>query len=106
MPKTKYHPLPDDGAVEALIKLTTEARGYGSVYADGRGLQLRIGKRRIAWAYYAQRMARGERTTTQDLLGHWPQMKTPQAKREADKLAGRVTAGRAEPGRKSAVKFE
>lgn len=51
-------------------------------------------------------MVRGERTTTQKLLGHWPAMKTLQARRESDKLAGRNAAGRIEPGRKSAVKFE
>ncbi|HTT82659.1 MAG TPA: integrase family protein, partial [Rhizomicrobium sp.] len=105
MPSTKLHSLADDDQIKALIKLTREARGFGSIYADGKGLQLRIGKRRIAWIYYAQRMTRGQRSTTQKLLGQWPSMKTVQARREADKVGGRVSSGRQEPGRKSATKF-
>jgi integrase len=105
MPTTKHHPLADDDQVKALIKLTTDADSFGSIYADNKGLQLRIGKRRIAWVFYAQRMMRGERVTTQKLLGQWPAMKTTQARREADKVGGRVSSGRHEPGRKSATKF-
>jgi integrase len=105
MPITKVHPLQDDDQVKALIKLTTEAGGFGSIYADGKGLQLRVGKRRIAWAFYAQRMTRGQRITTQKLLGQWPEMKTTKARNEANKIAGRVSSGRQEPGRKNATKF-
>lgn len=78
----------------------------GSFYGDGSGLRLRIGKRHIAWYYYAQVMMRGERKATQKFLGHWPKVNTAKARKEADKLAGHTAAGRLEPGRKNAAKFE
>jgi hypothetical protein len=47
MPVSKHAILRDDDHVKALVKLTTQAGAYGSVYRDmgRRHLLLRIGKR-------------------------------------------------------------
>jgi integrase len=107
MPVTKIALLKDDDHVRALVKLTKHAESYGSVYRDAgrRHLLLRIGKRQVSFYFFSERMLRGKRTTTSKLLGHWPGLSATAASREADKIAGRVSAGRAEPGRKSAVRF-
>jgi integrase len=107
MPVTKDGLLKDDDHIKALVKLSEKAKAFGSVYRDTgrRNLLLRIGKRHVSFYFFAERMVRGKRTTTSKLLGHWPSLSAIAAGREADKIAGRVSAGRAEPGRKNATKF-
>jgi integrase len=107
MPSFKNGQLTSDDGTEDHIRALVQLAVVGSLYRDvGRKfLFLRIGKRQISWYFNAERMVRGHRTTTAKLLGHWPAVKSTQAIREADKIAGRVAANRQEPGRRSATKF-
>jgi integrase len=70
------------------------------------GLRVRVGKQRITWSFKREHRHGPKRSATVKVLGYWPYMSTAQARKEALKIAGRIAAGRIEPGRRAATKFE
>src|SRR5260370_32782098 len=69
------------------------------------GLRLRVGVRRMSWFFFQEHRKHGTRSTTCKMLGHWPALNVPDARKEALKIAGRIAADRIEPGKRSAAKF-
>jgi integrase len=91
-----------DAYIEALGDFTIEKIVWDT---NARGLRLRAGRHRVTWTYYRQHRDHGKRTTTAKRLGHWPAMKTAQAREEALIRAGENAAGHREPGKREALKF-
>ena len=67
------------------------------------GLQARIGRRRVTFAYCVEYRHRGKRGTTFRRLGHWPGMDVAAARKAAQVLQGTIASGHRMPGRKDAV---
>jgi integrase len=70
------------------------------------GLRLRIGVRRMSFFFFMEHRKHGVRSTTCELLGHWPAMNVADARKAALQIAGRIAADKIEPGKRRAVKFE
>ena len=70
-----------------------------------RQLRVTIGKHRTTFGYFQQHRQHGKRSSTVEVLGHWPAMKVEDARKEAQKIAGRNAAGRIAPSKRKAVKF-
>ena len=70
-----------------------------------KGLRLRVGARRMSWIFFKENRLHGTRSATCKLLGHFPEMIVADARKEALKVAGRIAAGRIEPGKRAAAKF-
>jgi integrase len=70
-----------------------------------RQLRVTIGKHRTTFSYFQQHRQHGKRSSTVEVLGHWPAMNVDDARKEAQKIAGRNASGRIAPGKRKAVKF-
>jgi integrase len=97
--------LLSDGMIEAVAEF---AEGQAKIIFDTKisGLRLRAGKHRISWTYFAEHRIHGKRSTTCQVLGHFPSMNTAGARQAALIIAGRNASGRIAPGKRTAVKFE
>jgi integrase len=93
-----------DAYLEALISEFEVERIVWD--AKVRGLRLRVGRHRVTWTYYRQHRDHGKRTTTAKRLGHWPEMKTAEAREQALIKAGEDAADEREPGKRAALKFK
>jgi hypothetical protein len=69
------------------------------------GLRLRIGRHRATWQFYRDDRRHGRRRITASRLGFFPDMKVEDARRAAEVVAGRLSAGQPEPGKRHALKF-
>ena len=100
----RYHRL-TDGYVEALHEF---AEGEVKIAwdRDVRGLQVRVGRRRVTWLFLKEHRIHGKRGVSFKRLGFFPAMDTKAARQAALIEAGGVASGRITPGRKTALKFE
>jgi integrase len=102
MAKRIYRRLTDK-YVEAVSHF---AEGKVSLIWDDKvpGLQVRIGRRKITFAFVQEHRIRGKRGVTYQRLGFFPSMDVKAARKAALIEAGRVAAGRITPGHRTAVK--
>ncbi len=70
------------------------------------GLRLRVGTRRSSWIFKQQHRLRGTRTTTFEVLGHWPSMTVSKAREEAKQIAARVAKTKPRRNKTEAPRFE
>jgi integrase len=92
---------------DEFIKALREFETYGTFYdRDVRGLRLRLGVHRSTWEYYRQYRKGGSKVKTlRKKLGHFPEMNTITARKEAEKEAGKFADGVVTPGKKEATLF-
>jgi integrase len=69
------------------------------------GLRVRVGQHRATWSYFREHRIHGRRSTTCKTLGHFPEMSTAAARQAALVEAGKVAAGRVEPGKRAALRL-
>lgn len=93
-----------DGYLETLGDFRGEA-AYVVWDTQVRQLRVTVGKHRTTFSYFQQHRQHGKRSATVVALGHWPSLRVDEARKEAEKIAGRVAAGRITPGKRKAVKF-
>jgi hypothetical protein len=91
-----------DASVQALREFDVQGLFLDSVV---RGLRLRIGVHKCSWQFFREHRDHGRRGSTCKLLGHFPEMNVDTARNEALQIAGRIAAGRREPGKREATKF-
>jgi integrase len=70
------------------------------------GLQVRVGRHRATWRFDHDDRRHGRRKYTSKTLGHFPDMRTADARQAARVWIGTVAAGKAGPGKREAVKVE
>lgn len=97
----------------AYRKLTDQLIDAVSDFAEGevkllwdtdvRGLQCRVGKKRITFAFFQEHSVRGKRSTSYERLGFRPAMKVRDARKAALQVAGRIAAGYLRPGKREAT---
>src|SRR5258708_34484224 len=87
---------------DEAIKAQREFETYGTFYdRDVRGLRLRVGVHRSTWEYYRQYRKGGSKVKTlRHVLGHFPEMNTITARKEAEKIAGKSADDVARPGKR------
>jgi integrase len=73
--------------------------------AEVKGLQLRIGERRMSWFFFQQHRTHGTRRTICRRLGHWPAMKVADARAAATVIAADKIKGTVAPGKRESIKF-
>ena len=64
-----------------------------------RGLRLRVGKLRSTREYYSQYRKAGDVVMLREVIGHFPEVKTLTARKEADLIAGKIAGGTGRRGR-------
>jgi integrase len=91
-----------------LEALTDFAEGEVLVRWDSQvpGLQVRVGKHRVTWAFLKEHSTHGKRGVTFKRLGFYPGTDVKAARKLALQEAGRVAAGRITPGRRAALKVD
>jgi integrase len=95
----------DDRMIEAMGDFVEGPADVRIVWDDRlRGLQVRVGVKRITFSYFAEFRLHGRRGTVCKRLGFAPLMKIAEARRLASIEAGRVASGRVMPGRAQAMK--
>ena len=99
---TRRYAKLNDATVEAMVDFH-EGPAQVTFDTQVRGLQVRIGKKRVTWTYLQEHQTRGKRSTTCKRLGHFPAMGVVAARKAALQEAGKVAAGRLVPGRRSAM---
>src|SRR5262245_57324944 len=92
-----------DGYVETLSDFPDSPMVVWDTHV--RQLRVTVGKHRTTFSYFQQHRIHGRRSATVQVLGHWPAMNVDDARKEAQKIAGRNAAGRIAPGKRKAVKF-
>jgi integrase len=70
------------------------------------GLQLRLGGRTATWLFYWDDRRRRRRKITSKRLGHYPAMRTEEARDAARVWRGKIAAGDVGPGKRESVKVE
>jgi integrase len=105
----KYHKL-TDGLIDAWTDFDfgdkPDAKARVVWDANVRGLQIRVGKKRVTWSFLKEHRRGDKRSTTFRRLGFWPGMSVNEARKSALREAGRIAAGRISPGKRDAIKFE
>ena len=101
--KRRYAKL-TDAMVEAVHDFSDDDAAARVLWdAEIKGLQVRVGRKRVTFTYFQEHMVKGNRSTTCKRLGHFPVMTVGDARKAALQEAGRVAAGRIAPGRRAAV---
>jgi integrase len=98
-----------DGAVDTFLDaVSVFERERVIVYRDPTtdGLQCRLGRHRTTWAFYWDDRRRRRRKIVSKVLGHFPTMRTEEARNAARIERGRVAAGDTSPGKRESVKVE
>jgi uncharacterized protein (DUF2252 family) len=105
----KYHKLTDrliDAWTDFDFADKPDAKARVVWDANVRGLQIRVGKKRVTWSFLKEHRRGDKRSTTFRRLGFWPSMSVNEARKSALREAGRIAAGRISPGKRDAIKFE
>jgi hypothetical protein len=92
----------EDHYIEAMIDFETCGEFWDS---EVKGLRLRIGARKAAWAFFSQRRDHGRRTHTFETLGYFPTMKCFDARQAARVVSGDVVSGTVAPPKSKQKKF-
>lgn len=98
-----------DGAIDTwLDAVSAFERERVIIYTDPTtdGLQCRLGRHRTTWLFYWDDRRRRRRKITAKRLGHFPAMRTAEARDAARVERGRIAAGDTSPGKKASVKVE
>jgi len=97
-----------DALCEAWREFADDDENVQGTYSDKdvRGLRRRVGKLRSTWEYYRQYRRGGDVVTLREVLGHFPEMKTMTARKEADLIAGKIAGGTAKQSKRQATTFE
>jgi integrase len=91
-----------DGYIETVFD---QAEGEPRLIFDSevRGLQCRVGKRRVTFAFMQEHSIRKHRSTSYERIGLWPAMDVKSARKAALQVAGRIAAGYLKPGKREAA---
>jgi len=84
-----------DALCEAWSEFARDSDQSHGTYPDKdvRGWRRRVGKLRSTWEYYRQYRRAGDVVTLREVIGHFPEMKTLTARKEADLIAGKTAGG-------------